>query len=443
MQQVDVAIIGGGISGLSAAYYLQKQAKSFVLLEKNEKVGGALNSERIGAYFLERGANTVAMNAELQELIEDLQLADALDFPHEHSHKRYIYRNNALHGLTQHPLSLFKSNLLSRKGKFRLAKEPFISSKSSGVESIAEFFTRRIGVEAYEFLVAAGLQGVYAGIPEEMSMAAVMPALLEMEQAKGSLLKGLIARQKEARKSGAPKRSIFSLKGGMTQLCTAIAAKLGERLRLNSPVLGVTYAEKKYTVETEQGSYLANQLIYAAPAYAASFLNRMAPGLSQGLLSIPYAPMVLLHLAYNKEEIGQSCEGFGFLIPPKEKKALLGAIWNSALFKGKAKTGDMLFTLFVGGARKPDIHPDQSTEHILQARKEFEEIMRISSGPEFEEISFWQHAIPQFGLDHLEILKHIQLEQAKFPGLHLIGNYLQGVSVGDCVKRAKALVETL
>lgn len=440
MQEVEVAIIGAGISGLSAAYYLHKRGKSVQVFEKNAKVGGALSSEKVGDYFLERGANTVAMNVELQELVEELGLKKSLDFPHTHSHNRFIYRNQELYKLTQSPLSLFRSGLLSRGAKFRLAKEPFISSVSSGQESVAEFFTRRIGQEAYEFLVAAGLQGVYAGIPEQMSMEAVMPALLEMEAEKGSLLKGLIARQKAAKKSGAPKRSIFAIKGGMGKLCENIADQLGEKLLLNTPIQEIRKVDTGYEIQTADASYSAQELIYAAPAHAANMLQEMAPGLAGELLRIPYAPMLLLHLAYEKVHIGRSCEGFGFLIPPKEDKALLGAIWNSAIFKGRAKSGQMLFTLFVGGARYPDFDPTTSRAHIHQAQQEFEEIMQIDAAPTFVDNSFWKQAIPQFGMKHMEILDRVKAEQAKYPGFHLVGNFLQGVSVGDCVKRAKELV---
>jgi len=440
MQQLDYAIIGAGISGLSAAYYLKKLGKKIVLLEKSGKVGGALSSEQTEGFLLERGANTVAMNQELADMLEDLNLSAGVEFPQEQSHKRFIYRNDQLHALAQHPLSLFRSSLLSSKAKLRLLKEPFIRSRSSEKESVAEFFSRRIGTEAYEYLVAAGLQGVYAGIPEKMSMGAILPAIVKMEKEKGSLLKGLIAQQKAAKKSKAPKRRIFALKQGMGHLCESLGNVVREELRLNTTITEIRKTAEGFKVETDSNLFQAKELIYAAPAHGAKMLATLAPDLAKNLLSVSYAPMILLHLAYETEDIGQSCDGFGFLIPPKENKSLLGAIWNSALFPDRAKKGNFLFTVFVGGASHPELSPQNSAALIEGAQKEFEAIMKIDGKAVFRDMSFWQEAIPQYGLDHLTLLEKIETELKKHPGLHLLGNYLQGVSVGDCVKRAKDLV---
>lgn len=441
--RTQIAIIGGGISGLTAAFYLHKKGIPFVLLEKEQQSGGALKSEKLDGYSLERGANTVAMNVELQEMIADLGLEAEIEKPFESSHKRYIYRNGSLHALTQSPLSLFKSSLLSRSAKWRLAREAFVSSKSDGTESVAEFFSRRIGREAYEYLVAAGLQGVYAGIAEQMHMKSVMPALVEMEEEKGSLLKGLIARQKEAKKSGAPKRSIFAVKGGMNKLAERIREVCGESIRTSTAVDKLKKTERGYQIEAEGMVFEAEQLIYAAPAHAANMLEEMSPELSRALLRIPYAPMILLHLAYDATALGQAVDGFGFLIPPKENTALLGAIWNSGIFSERSPKEKRLFTLFVGGARQPDLDPQHSRSHIEQAQQEFEKIMKIESPAVFQDLSYWKCAIPQYSMRHPEILAEIRQAQESLPNFHLIGNYIQGVSVGDCVARAKKLVASL
>lgn len=428
---------------MTAAFYLHKKGIPFVLLEKEGKSGGALKSDWQKGYSLERGANTVAMNAELQEIIQDLGLESEIEVPFESSHKRYIYRNGRLHALTQSPLSLFKSSLLGRSAKWRLAQEPFVSSKSNGEESVAEFFSRRIGKEAYEYLVAAGLQGVYAGIPEQMHMKSVMPALVQMEEEKGSLLKGLIARQKEAKRSGAPKRSIFAIKGGMNRLAEKIREVCGDSIQTGKEVKKLIKADAGYQLVTEQGIIEAEQVVYAAPAYAAYMLEEMSPELSRALLRIPYAPMVLLHLAYDANALGQEVDGFGFLIPPKEDTALLGAIWNSGIFAERTPENHLLFTLFVGGARQPELDPENSQSHIDKARKEFEKIMGIESSPTFQDLSFWKNAIPQYNMQHPEILDEIRQAKEALPDFHLIGNFIQGVSVGDCVARAKKLVDSL
>lgn len=441
--KTQIAIIGGGISGLTAAYYLHKKGIPFILREKEQKSGGALRSDQLQGYSLERGANTVAMNAELQEMIRELGLTDSVELPFESSHKRYIYRKGELHALTQSPLSLFKSSLLSRSAKWRLAKEPFVSSKSDGKESVADFFSRRIGQEAYEYLVAAGLQGIYAGIPEQMHMKSVMPALVQMEEEKGSLLKGLIARQKEAKKSGAPKRSIFAVKGGMNRLAEKIREVCGDAIQTASEVKKIRKTSSGYQIETATQRIEAEKVIYAAPAHAANMLEEMSPELSRALLRIPYAPMVLLHLAYDAAAISKAVDGFGFLIPPKEHTALLGAIWNSGIFSGRTPKDQKLFTLFVGGARQPDLDPQKSQAHIQQAQREFERIMGIKAEPVFQDLSFWKHAIPQYNREHPHILAELEKAQQSLPDFYLIGNYIQGVSVGDCVARAKKLVDRL
>ncbi|MEM6799814.1 MAG: protoporphyrinogen oxidase [Bacteroidota bacterium] len=439
----DFAIIGGGISGLSAAYYLHKRGKSFVLLEKEAEVGGALKSSVLGDYRIERGANTVAMNGPLQEIIQDLGLEAQVELPAEGNHNRYIYRSGQLHALTQSPLSLFKSSLLSRKAKFRLIREPFIKSKADPSESVAQFFSRRIGKEAYEFLVAAGLQGIYAGIPEEMHMASVMPAIVEMEADKGSLLKGLIARQKEAKQSGAPKRTIFALKRGMQSLAKGLANYLEDAIQCSAEIDEIRQTPEGFSLRVNGKVLEAKEILYTAPAHSAQMLSGLSPELATALLRIPYAPMMLLHLAYERKSLGEKQLGFGFLIPPKEGKALLGAIWNSALFEQRAKKEHFLFTLFIGGARQPHLDPEDSHAHIEQAQLEFEEIMGIKTQPVFREESFWKHAIPQYNLKHPEILSEISHAKKELPGFHLLGNYIQGVAVGDCVLKAKKWAQDL
>ena len=169
----------------------------------------------------------------------------------------------------------------------------------------------------------------------------------------------------------------------------------------------------------------------------------MAPELARALLRIPYAPMILLHLAYEPGLIEQAVDGFGFLVPPKENTALLGAIWNSGIFSDRSPKDQKLFTLFVGGARQPDLDPKASKTHINQAQTEYEKIMGIQGEPAFQDLTYWKYAIPQYSMKHPEILAEIASAQEALPNFHLIGNFIQGVSVGDCVARAKKLAESL
>ncbi|MEM8889910.1 MAG: hypothetical protein AAGD28_18180 [Bacteroidota bacterium] len=185
------------------------------------------------------------------------------------------------------------------------------------------------------------------------------------------------------------------------------------------------------------------KVVYAAPAHVADILEEMAPELARSLLRIPYAPMILLHLAYELKTIGRAVDGFGFLVPPKENTALLGAIWNSGIFSDRTPEEQKLFTLFVGGARQPDLDPQASQKHIKQAQKEFETIMGIKREPAFQDLTYWKYAIPQYSMQHPEILEEIGRAQEALPNFHLIGNFIQGVSVGDCVARAKKLAESL
>ena len=433
--------LGAGLTGLGAAFWAQKAGKQVILLEKKESIGGVVHSIRQDGYTLDLGANTAAYTPLIQELVRELKLENDIQFAKQSANVRYLCRDKQLHKVYPSPKFLLSTRLLSRKGKWKLLREPWRNSKSPIGESVATFFTRRLGPEAYTYLLEPVLGGIYAGNPEKMSMAAVMPKLLEWETHYGSLFKGMIASRKQAQAKGEPIRRIFSFSEGMQQLPLRMAHSLGSAIHTQAEVIGIQRTEGGYEVRyrqlEEEKSIRSPQLIWTLPAYRGDLLLNLAPGLAERLLSMPYVPMQMMHLAYRSTEIGRLRDGFGFLVPKVESEALLGAIWNSSIFPGRAPEGEELFTLFVGGGRKT-VENKQETQQLYQeAQALFEELMQIRALPVFRHIHHWKQAIPQYGLHHLSVREEIRQMEEAHPGLIVTGNFRNGVSVGDCLEAGR------
>lgn len=439
-RQIEFLVLGAGISGLTAAYQLKKAGKNVAILEKNETAGGVMQSIQQNGHTLELGPNSASSHEALLRLIESLGL-DGEVLPADNSAgNRFIARNGTLHQVKPGPGFLLKSRLLSRKARWRILKEPFIKSVSTENESVAQFFTRRLGPEVYRYMINPVLGGIYAGDPEKMSMKAVMPKMIQWEKEYGSLFNGL-----RKNKSGLGGRQIISLRRGMGVLTTRLASQLSEELILRAKIKKIIFQNGSYQVEYQKAGELTKisspSLVWALPAHQAHLLSNIHSGLSSQLLSIPYVSMGIGHLIYDQENLPKNPNGFGFLIPEAESKTLLGAIWNTSVFSQNQPEGKQVFTLFVGGSRTPFSNRKTFEATIPQAIRIFSEIMNINTPPLDQHSYFWPKAIPQYSLKHPETVKLIN--ESLPEGLHLVGNFLNGVSVGDCVGHAMEKVEEM
>jgi len=442
-----IVVLGAGISGLTTAYLLHKKGFDVVVLEKKKEAGGSMESVRENGCLFDRGPNSALETTPLiAQLVEELNLKDQLLYASKEANKRYILRNNNLYPLPMSPLAFIKTKLFSTGAKLRLLAEPFIGRSEDGYyQSIAEFVERRLGREFLDYAINPFVAGVYAGNPEELSVKSAFPKLYALEEKYGGLIIGTIKSAKERKKRAEQSKQsakMFSFKDGMQALPNAIAGVLGDRVRYGCEVKEILKNESGYNVVFEHNGdeeiIGCQSVISAVPAYrAAEIFSKWDADLVKHLNDIYYPPVLVLYMIYNKKDIGHQLDGFGFLIPAKEKKSFLGALWSSIIFSGRTDDDKAAFTLFVGGSRDANLLKTEKERVIKTVRKEFEELMTIKAQPVFISSRYWDKAIPQYNIGYIEHEKYFEQFEQEHPGIILSGNYRGGISVGDCIKNAE------
>lgn len=442
-----IVVLGAGISGLTISYLLNKDGYDVTVLEKKDEVGGSIDTVVEDGFLFDRGPNSgLETHPLIAQIVEELGLIDEMVYANKESNKRYILRDETLHALPMSPQGLLKSKLFSGKAKFRLLAEPFIGrSKDGYYQSISQFVERRLGKEFLDYAINPFVAGVYAGNPEDLSVKSAFPKLYDLEEKYGGLIIGTIKsireRKKRAEKSKQSAK-MFSFKSGMQIFPKTIAAFLGEKILLETEVTSITKLDSGYRVKYKQGEEInsieCDNVISTIPAYSASNLVKdLDIKTAEHLTQVVYPPVLVLYLGYEKSAIKQPLDGFGFLIPAKEKKSFLGAIWSSVLFPNRCDDDKAAFTLFVGGSRNPEIAGQEKEENIKKVLTEFHQLMKINSEPVFKSYKFWGKAIPQYNLGYIEHEKAFEDFENKFPGFFLAGNYRGGISLGDCVKSSE------
>jgi protoporphyrinogen/coproporphyrinogen III oxidase len=450
----EVVVIGAGISGLVCAYRLKRLGVDVVLLEKSERAGGVMRTDRVDEFLIERGPNSSQGTEELLALVEELGITGDL-VEGDPKAPAYVYFNKRLHPVPSGPGAFIKSNLLSARGKLRILMEPLVGvRRSNEEESVAAFARRRIGREAAERMVAPFVSGVYAGDAEALSVQAAFPRLVNLETGYGGLIRGTIAKAREARrakksasavldKAAPTRRRLVSFREGMGFLPETLAARLGEDLITGIAECGVRGRRTGENIMVEfsrAGNFeriSSKHVIIATPSSAASrMVAPISQELSRLLEEIPYPPLAIVYLAYNLETISTPLDGFGFLVAPSEGMNILGCVWNSSLFEGRAPARTALVTVFIGGARNPNAARLEDAELVSTAHSELQSALGISSEPQAVAITRYERAIPQYNLGHAARVQKVESLIEEIPGLRLIGNYLHGVSTGDCIKEA-------
>lgn len=441
---VDCLIIGAGISGLSAAHALIRQGKTVQVLEAGNQAGGLIRSDWQDHYLLESGPHTFPTSAtELLELCAQLNLTPVPASPK--ADKRFLYLNRKLQALPHGPLSFLTSPVLSAPAKWRMLQEPFQPKMQSTDPTLAEFFTHRLGPEPVAHLLDPFISGIYAGNIDQLSAAAVFPKLWQWEQEAGSLIKGASGSRKN-RKDKKP-YALLSFKNGLGSLIQALSEDLpAEALQLNMPVAHIQHDEAGWTIVTPSGqTFLARQLILALPAYAAAaLLQDLLPEVSAALNDIPYNSLSVVQTAFPKQALGHTLDGFGVLIPRREKLALLGSIWVSSLFPERCPRDQVLLANFIGGAHQPELASQSEETITAQVLADLQTVFQTRHlEPPFSRFRQYQKAIPQYTLGHRERVETIRQGLARLPGLAVCGNYLSGLALNECVKSGQAAAQSL
>ncbi|MDA3861140.1 MAG: protoporphyrinogen oxidase [Melioribacteraceae bacterium] len=352
----NIVIIGAGITGLATAHWLKKDGYNVTIIESNYEVGGSMVTEQENGYLIDFGPNSGLETSPLIKiLVEDLNLSDQFIYGNKAGNKRYILRDDNLHVLPTSLKDFLSTKLFSVKAKLRLGLEPFIGRSKDGYgQSISEFVTRRLGSEFLDYAINPFVAGVYAGDPDKLSVKSAFPKLYRLEELYGGLIKGTIKGARKRKKSGEESKqsaAMFSFKDGMVTLPKAIHAEFGDNILLNSRVTSVDKKNDKYQITYEhngsQSTLVADLIISTTPSYiTANIFNNFDSGLCSHLNKIYYPPVMVLYLGYDKKDIGQPLDGFGYLIPSKEKKKYLGALWSSVIFDNRAPEDKASFTLF-------------------------------------------------------------------------------------------------
>lgn len=443
-------VIGGGISGLTAAWWLQRAGIDVTVLEKEPHVGGTMRTLRDNGWLIETGPNSSLETTPLfAEMFQGLGILEQRVYADPKADKRYILRNGTLHSLPMSPGAFLSSSLWSLAGKLRLLKEPFVG-RADKEETIAEFVERRLGREFLDYAINPFVAGVYAGNPEQLSVRAAFPKLYALEKDYGGLIKGMIRGAKERRQRAEKAKDrarMFSFVDGMETFPKAIASSLGNRVKTRATVVKLERRSGYFVTFTDSSGRMtmgADAVIIATPAAAAaSLVGMIDPGLDSLLSSIYYPPVTQVFLGFNNRQIHRPLDGFGFLIPAKERRNILGTIWSSVLFPGRAPDGHVALTTFVGGSRQPHLCEREDQALIETVVAELQSIMKVSGDPVFTKIIRWKKAIPQYNLGYLDIMANLESAENEHPGLFFCSNFRGGIAVGDCVMNGKKTAERL
>ncbi|MBI5187885.1 MAG: protoporphyrinogen oxidase [Nitrospirae bacterium] len=434
-----LTIIGGGISGLSLSYFLLEREPSLdiIILESEKRAGGKIWTDKANGFLCESGVNgfldnkpkTLELAAEL--LLKPLRSNDA-------SRRRFIYSEGKLHLLPESPLSFFTSNLISPLGRLRIIYEIFVPKGNKDDETLADFARRRLGREAYEKLIDPMASGIYAGDPEVMSLKSCFPRIHELEMNYGSLIRAMIKLKKVGPGPGGVLTSFYD---GIETLIISLKGFLGDRVRLGAKVLSVEKKGDNYIAHLSDNLRVETEvLVIASPSYAASeMLRDFDRGLSSILSGISYPSLSVICLGFKKEKIQKSLDGFGFLVPNRERRKILGTLWDSSIFPNRAPEGYVLLRSMVGGVRASELAMHDENKLINIVMDELMEIMDIKAQPDFAKVYRHERAIPQYSPGHSNRLRTIDGILSKYRGLYLTGNAYRGISVNDCIENSYRL----
>jgi oxygen-dependent protoporphyrinogen oxidase len=444
-----IAIIGGGISGLSLAYFLYEKDpfSEIVVFESEKRLGGKIWTNKSEGFLCEGGVNGFLDNKP-----RTLELASKVSLrplqSSEASRKRFILSGGGLCRLPESPPAFITSGLLSVWGRLRVMAEMFIPGRVRVEETLAAFARRRLGREAYEKLVDPMASGIYAGNPETLSLRACFPKVYDLEVKYGGLIRGMMKLQRERKKGGSgekvgagPGGTLTSFYHGMGEMIDALRNILGDRLRTGHKVVSLERKGKGYSLFFSDGSGTeADTVVIASPAYSASeILKGLDARLANIVSGIPYPSLSVVCFGYRRDKIKTSLDGFGFLVPSREKRKILGTLWDSSIFPNRAPEGFVLLRSMVGGARASALAMENDEHLVESVKKEIAEIMNIKTDPEFIRVYRHEMAIPQYIVGHMERLKDIDALLLKHKGLYLTGNAYRGIGVNDCVENSFTL----
>lgn len=457
------------MSGLSAAFRLAELKKEggfggdFVLLEAENRLGGIVKTVKRDGFLLEAGPDAfLSEKPEVLELAKKLKIENELLPTNDENRRSFLVRDGKLRAVPEgfHLIApadteaFFKSEILSLRGKTRLANERFLlPAESKDDESLADFVRRRFGEEALARIAQPMIGGIYTADPEKLSLRATQPRFLDLEQQFGSVIKGLQEKSKiqspksKIEASGARYSLFLSFRNGMQTLIDALAKQIPENaVRIGTKVQTLRFDESQrlWKVETERETFFADAVILALPAHATSDLfKNQFPALSNELSEIEHASSATVNLAFRREQIQHALDGFGFVVPFVERRTLMACTFSSVKFAGRAPENQVLLRAFVGGALQPEMFDLTVDEMISGVLKDLRDLSGLNGEPLFTEIARWRRSMPQYAVGHLEKAGKIKKLLAEIPALQLATTAIDGVGLPDSVRHGNQAAENL
>jgi oxygen-dependent protoporphyrinogen oxidase len=437
-----VAVVGAGIAGLTAAHRLKRKGYRVVVYEASERSGGVIRTERREGYLAELGPNSLAAgSAALAELLTQLGLDSNRVEAQREAKKRYIVRKGKLVALPTSPSQLLTTRLLSNGAKLAIFGEPMVEPGESPMEeSVATFVRRRFNQEVLDYVANPFVGGIFAGDPEQLSARHALPRLHDLEHTHGSVMKAMGQMLRAGRGPGGPAGStLVSFKGGLQEVPDALARELRPELRFKAPPTQIRLGPKGWTVSAAyQAAELYDAVIYAAPAHCADEMDFAFEGADRvkTLASIDHPPVAVLVLGFRREDVGHKLDGFGFLVPDVERRNVLGVIFSSTVFPGRAPEGHVLVTAFVGGVRNPDLANADLSTLTARVLDDLRLLLGVRGEPTFRAFHLWPKAIPQYTLSYGRFKEIMDDAERRNPGFALAGSYREGVAMGEVIASA-------
>jgi oxygen-dependent protoporphyrinogen oxidase len=467
----SVAIIGAGITGLTAAFYLKRKGIPVTVYEAGARSGGVIQSLRKDGYIAEFGPNTILETSpKISQLVRDAGLESRRLNPDAKAEARYVVRYKRPIAMPSSPVGFFTTELFTLKAKLAVLREPFVPPRRDGVEeSIAEFVVRRFNQEFLDHAIDALVAGVYAGDPRKLSVTHAFPKLKALEDNYGSMIKGQLFGARERKKRGeiakdrAPK---FSFDDGLQVLPDALSEQLGDAVKLNTAVTKLTQSSEGWAVTTSEGRVPRvpdlqekdgdsqsssrrgfetehSAVIYAGTAFrlAGLKIESKQPVNLAPLSEIRYPPVASVVLGFRREDVTHPCEGFGMLIPKVEGFKILGTIFSSSLFPNRAPAGHLTLTSYIGGERYPELASLPPEKLYELTREDLRVLLGLKGGPTFQHCVFYPRAIPQYNVGYGQYRALMSSVENKAAGLFLAGHYRDGVSLSDSIVSGCNVVE--
>ena len=458
---MKLVVVGGGIAGLAAAHRAVEVTRErglaleLTLIEARDRLGGSIASERADGFLVEAGPDSfLSEKPWALALCRRLGIEDRLVRTDDRFRKVFVWYRGRLHPLPDGfqllaptaMLPFATSSLFSLPGKLRMALDLVLPRGSGDDESLGAFVRRRLGAEALERVAQPLVAGIYTADPDDLSLTATMPCFIELERKERSIILGLrraLRRAPQPGTSGARWSLFVTFAGGMEELVTTLSARLpAGAVVLKQRVTALQRVGTSWQVTTEGGRFEADRVIVATEAHATARLTRyLNPALATLLEEIPYASAATVSLGYRRADVPHALDGFGFVVPRTEGKALLAGTFSSVKYPGRAPEGHVLIRGFLGGMLNAAMLAEDDEVLVARARTELRGALGITSEPVLTRLHRWPASMPQYYVGHLARIETIERALAALPGLSLAGAAYRGVGIADCVRGGEAAAE--